>query len=266
MPELPEVEVARRTLTRCVKGKTIDKVLVGRRQSIRTPREDDVTFARELRHRTIESLERRAKILLFLMDEGVAMAFHFKLGADVRCLDHLIEETAGVAWNFSDGTSLEFSNLALSEFHLWRTEDLDELPVLKSGIDPMAHTFNVERLRDALSPKKQVKAALTDQNVIGGIGNTYSDEILWNARISPFRKVSELSDEEICELTRQIRETLQEAIKNGGETEFTDASGRHGRYQTRIHGHEGDRCPRDGNPVQAVKHGRTTFWCPKCQV
>ncbi|MBE0429448.1 MAG: Fpg/Nei family DNA glycosylase [Thermoleophilia bacterium] len=266
MPELPEAEVARKSLTPCVAGKTIREVLVGRRQSIRTPLQDDVTFALALRRRTIKSIERQAKALVFHLDDGSALIFHFKLGASVRCGNERLADTGGVALNFTDGSSLEFADLALSEFHVAASEDLARLPVLKEGADPLSRSLTAAKLRKLLPKNRQIKAALTDQETIGGIGNTYSDEILWNARISPFRKVSDLTGAQWDELTRQIKATLREGIRDGGEEGFTDARGRHGCYHTRVHKREGEPCPRDGHPIEMVKKGRKTFWCPQCQV
>lgn len=266
MPELPEAEVAKKTLTPCVVGKTISQVLVGRRQSIRTPLEDDVTFALSLRHRTIKAIERRAKALVFRLDDGSGMVFHFKLGASVRCAGNRAAETGGVALNFSDGSSLQFTDLALSEFHVAPAEQLEVLPVLGSGADPLSSSLGPEKLKTMLPKNKQVKAALTDQATIGGIGNTFSDEILWHARISPFKKVSELTGSQWNELAHQIKATLKEGIKSGGEEGFTDAQGRHGRYHTKVHRRQGEKCPRDGHPIEMVKRGRKTFWCPQCQV
>lgn len=266
MPEIPEAEVARKTLTPCVAGKTIDQVLVARRQSIRTPLEDDVTFTLALKHRTVRAIERRAKAILFLMDDGSDVLFHFKLGADVICKNQHVPETGGVAWNFSDGTSLEFSNLGLSEFHLVAADELDSLPVIKQGVDPLSRSFTASLLKKTLPAGKQVKAAITDQKVIAGIGNTYSDEILWNARIDPFKKAGDLTETQLQELADQIKSTLNEGIRAGGEEGFLDANGRHGRYHTKIHKREGSPCPRDGHPIRMAKKGRKTFWCPHCQV
>lgn len=266
MPELPEAEVAKKTLTPCVVGKTISQVIVGRRQSIRTPLEDDVTFALSLRQRTVEAIERRAKALLFRLDDGSAMVFHFKLGASVRCFANRTDETNGVALNFADGTSLQFNDLALSEFHVAAPDQLAELPVLGRGADPLSPSLSPQKLKKLLPKNKQVKAAISDQEIIGGIGNTYSDEILWNARINPFKKVSELTGDQWEELARQTKATLREGIKKGGEEGFTDAQGRHGGYHPQVHRREGRKCPRDDHPIEMVKRGRKTFWCPQCQV
>jgi formamidopyrimidine-DNA glycosylase len=266
MPELPEAEVSRQTLVPCVEGKTVNSVLVARPQSIRTPLLDDALFKAWLKDRRGLAVERRAKALVFRLDAGKALVFHFKLGADVLCRDEPVSETNGVALDFTDGTSLEFANLALSEFHLVDSDRLDDVEILKGGAEPLERSFTLKRFSGLLPANKQLKAAITDQGAIAGIGNAWADEILWNARLSPFRKVSELSDAEVRELHAQIRKTLRAGIKAGGEGGFLDARGRPSRYETVVHGHEGSPCPRDGHAIEMVKKGRKTYWCPECQI
>ena len=265
MPELPEAEVAKKTAGPCLIGKTIKEVIVARVQSIRTPLLDDVSFGLALKGRTMQSIERRAKALIFYLDNGTAMVFHFKLGAKIRCHPERVAETSGVAINFTDGSAFDFGDLALSEFHVAPIEELEHLTVLKSGIDPLSRAFTPARLRQAISPQKQLKGALTDQDLIGGLGNTYTDEILWNSRLSPFKKASELTESEWQVLTHEIKRTLREGIKKGGEHSFVNAQGKPGRYVTKIHKRAGKPCPRDGHPIEVVRHGRATYWCPECQ-
>jgi formamidopyrimidine-DNA glycosylase len=266
MPELPELEVARKTLITCAVGKTISEVLVERERSIRTPREDARAFAITLNRHRIEAIERQGKALVFRLDGDLAVVFHFKLGALVVCRSQQVKKTNGVAWNLNDGTALEFADLQLSEFHLAHTKELAHLPVLRSGSDPLSPSLTTKKLKELLPPRKQLKLALMDQDILAGIGNTYSDEILWNARLSPFRKVGDLSETEFAELAHQIKATLQEGIKNGGEEEFRDARGRRGHYQTKVHRRAQEPCPRDGHLIEMVKKGRKTFFCPKCQI
>ncbi len=265
MPELPELEVARKTLKPCVAGKRIAGVLVERERSIRTPKEDARRFAAGLKDKKVESVERRGKALLFKMSGGTDVVFHYKLGALAVCRDNPVRQTDGVVWNFNDGSALEFTDMQLSEFHLAPEDELAALPVLKGGFDPLSSSLISWKLKELLPSRKQLKAALVDQKAIAGIGNNYSDEILWNARLNPFRKVSDLSEKEISELARQIQATLKESIKAGGESEFRDARGHHGRYQEKVHRRAGEPCPRDGHQIEMVKKGRKTFWCPQCQ-
>ncbi len=264
MPELPELEVARRSLASCAAGKKIAGVLVERERSIRTPREDGRAFAEGLAGRMVKDVERRGKALLFQLSGGAAVIFHYKLGALAACRGEPVLETDGVAWNFEGGSALEFTDMQLSEFHLAPVDRLEALPVLKSGLDPLSPGLTAKKLAHMLPPNKQLKAALMD--ALGGIGNNYSDEILWNARLSPFRKVSALSEKEMSELAKQIKSTLRESIKAGGEEEFRDARERHGRYREKVHRRAGQPCPRDGHKIEMVKKGRKTFWCPHCQV
>lgn len=249
-----------------MKGKTISDVVVGREKAVRTPLEDGRAFSINLNRHRVTEIERQGKALIFRLDGNMAMAFHYKLGALAICRKQQVAETAGVAWNFTDGSALEFTDLQLSEFHLGHASELTHLPVMKSGADPLDPALTPERLRKLLPPGKQLKAALMDQDVLGGIGNTYSDEILWNARLSPFRKVSSLSGDEFSELARQMKSTLREAISGGGEEEFRDAHGNHGHYQTRVHRRAGEPCAHDGHKIEMVKKGRKTFYCPHCQV
>ncbi len=265
MPELPELEVALRSMASCVTGRKISRVLVERERSIRTPREDKRAFARGLAGRSVRGIERRGKALLFHLSGGWAVVFHYKLGALAICRKQPVATTDGVAWNFEDGSALDFTDMQLSEFHLAHEEELGRLPVLKSGADPLTGSLTAKKLSALLPSKKQLKAALMDQYALGGIGNNYSDEILWNARLSPFRKVSELSGSELEELARQIKLTLRESIKAGGEEEFRDARGRRGRYREKVHRRAGQPCPRDGHKIEMIKRGRKTFWCPHCQ-
>ena len=266
MPELPELEVARKTLLPCAKGRTIGEVVVGREKAIRTPLEDGRAFAINLNRHRVTAIERRGKALVFRLDGDMAMVFHFKLGALAVCRGERVTETGGVAWNFTDGTAIEFTDLQLSEFHLGHMDELARLPVLKGGADPLDPSLSAERLRRLLPPGKQLKSALTDQDILAGIGNTYSDEILWQSRLSPFRKSSSLSGDEFTELARQMKATLKDAISKGGEKEFRDANERHGRYQNQVHRRAGEPCPRDGHTIEMVKRGRKTFYCPHCQV
>jgi len=266
LPELPEVEVARKTVLPCVRGRTVKSTLVARAQSIRTPLEDVALFEAWLEDRTIETVERRGKALVFQLDGGLSLVFHFKLGAVVLCGKKPLAETSGVALNFTDGSSLDFGNLALSEFHLLKSDELDRLSSLKGGAEPLAASFNLKRLQQLLPARKQLKAALTDQEKIGGIGNAWADEILWNARLSPFRSGGDLSETELGKLLGSIKSTLREGVRLGGEEGFTDARGRKGGYHPVIHGREGDPCPRDGHAIEMVKKGRKTYWCPQCQL
>lgn len=265
MPELPEAEVSRRGLSPCVERRVIESVLVSRRQSIRTPLEDDTTFSMMLRGRSVQALNRQGKALVFTLDEDLVMVFHFKLGAFVRCHETQVDETGGVAWNFAGDGSLEFSDMGLSEFHLVPADEISSVPVIKGGLDPLSRTFTARRLASVLPARRQLKAAMTDQDIVAGIGNTYSDEICWRARLLPMRKVSSLSPQLLETLAREIKQTLREAIRKGGEVGFRGPDGCEGRYEPIVHGKADSRCPRDGARIKVLSAGRKTYFCSACQ-
>jgi formamidopyrimidine-DNA glycosylase len=102
-----------------------------------------------------------------------------------------------------------------------------------------------------------IKARLLDQGTIAGVGNLLADETLWRARLSPRRVAGELGTEELDRLRRDLRAATRDAIREGGvhTGRFVQARGR------------GGSCPRDGAPLErATIGGRTTYWCPVCQV
>jgi formamidopyrimidine-DNA glycosylase len=102
-----------------------------------------------------------------------------------------------------------------------------------------------------------IKARLMDQGAISGIGNLLADEVLWRARMSPWRPASSLSVDELDALRRVIRATVRDAVRNGGVHT--------GKFMpSRV---RGGTCPRDGGPLRLdTVGGRTTLWCPVCQL
>ena len=263
MPELPEVETARRSLVRAASGKTIERAIVRRPIAVRT--HTATAFARALRGAVVEDVARHGKRLWFLLGPRV-LVFHYKLWGVVRHHAQVPEPDKGTALliAFTDGTALEFRELQLSSFHLTRPgagASLDDL-----GLEPLAPTTTFDVFRRALSPKAAVKDALCDQARIAGIGNLWAHEILFRARLRPDRRVESLTAAEARALYRMTRETLRQAVEAGGEPDFRDAFGREGRYRLAVYGRAGQPCPVCGGKIRGGRlHGRPTFFCPVCQ-
>jgi formamidopyrimidine-DNA glycosylase len=139
------------------------------------------------------------------------------------------------------------------------------------GLGPDALQVRLPALRQALSATgRAVKAALLDQSVVAGLGNIYTDEVLFRARIHPLRPAHRLRDEEVRLLLRTIRSVLRAAIARNGTTvsDFVTAEGSAGGYQRllRVYGRGGLPCPRCGRPIQSTRvAGRSTCFCPRCQ-
>ena len=266
MPELPEVETARRTL-RPVIGRRVADVLVLRPQAVRT--HSAPALARALRGKRIRGLERRGKNLLIALD-GLVLRFHFKLWGTVRLHPHPLvgdKETAAVV-SFTDGSVLEFRELQLSELGVHRAAEVTRIPaVAELGPDPFAASFTRTPFeRQLRRARGAVKNVLTDQRRFAGIGNLWAHEILHRARIAPSRPLDSLRPAERRALYNAMRAVLRQAVRLGGEPEFVDADGRQGRFPLAVYGRDGRPCPRDGAPVRKGRlGGRPSFWCATCQ-
>ncbi len=267
MPELPEVEAAKRSLERSIRGKVIASVEVRVPSSIRTHR--PAVFAKLLTGRRIRRVSRRGKTLLFDLSGGWTLVFHFKLWGEARLSRTAVTPDArtAVALSFADGSSLVFRELQLSELGLHRTRDLSRVRYLASlGVDPLSPAFTLARVRKVLSSRGNIRAVLTDQGRLAGIGNLWAHEILHAARIRPDRPAASLSAKDVSTLYMTIRSVLRRAIAAGGEPEFVDAAGRKGTWRLAVYGRGGQRCPRGDGTIKATRlGGRPSFYCPACQ-
>ncbi len=263
MPELPEVETARRSLHRAVVGKAITRVAVLRPAAVRSHTPDG--FARALRGATITDVQRRGKALRFVLDHRV-LVFRYMLWGVIRHHPVAGDAPAGasVVLYFVDGSALEFRDLQLSRFNLLRAAAKDDPHT--EAIEPLAPTTTLEVFRRALGPQGRVKTALSDQDRIAGIGNLWAHEILFEAGLRPDRPVSALSVAEMRMLYRKTRQVLRSAVEAGGEPDFQDVFGQRGRHRLMVYGRAGQACRVCGSKIQGGRlGGRPTFFCPSCQ-
>lgn len=148
-------------------------------------------------------------------------------------------------------------------------ENLSEIKDL--GPEPLEKNFSFEKFKDTISSKSgKIKQVLMDPYVISGIGNIYSDDILWQAKIHPFRPAKSLSTEELKAIFRAMKEILTQAIKLRGTSisDYRDLSGESGYYsqKRRAYQREGEKCYRCKNMIKRVKMGgRSAHFCPNCQ-
>lgn len=147
--------------------------------------------------------------------------------------------------------------------------DPGEVPgVARLGVDPLSEQFTTGRLAELLtaSGRSQIKGVLTDQTLIAGIGNAYSDEILWVARRSPFSPAVTLAAEPaLSELHDAVRSTLGAAATRAAGRAAAELKGEK-RSGLSVHGRTGQPCPRCGNPVREVSFAESSLqYCPTCQ-
>ncbi|MDN5348265.1 MAG: formamidopyrimidine-DNA glycosylase [Clostridia bacterium] len=273
MPELPEVETIKETLKPFLCGKTIEQVTVNRPEVIAEP--GAAEFVALLRGRRILALERRGKFLLVKLSGSYWLVIHLGMtgrllwlesGAPQAAHTHLVLRLEGGEVHFVDprrfGRLYFFSQPRLAEFI-----DLKDF-----GPEPLTPEFTPEKLGELLRDRRRpLKALLLDQRLIAGIGNIYADEILFAAGLHPLRPASSLKEKEINALYHSIRKVLAAGIAHGGTTvrDYVDGSGRAGSHQDHlcVYGRAGQGCPACGTLIERRRYaGRSTYFCPRCQV
>lgn len=276
MPELPEVETIKTQLEKLIVGKKVEKVEVGLPRMVKLSLDK---FRRIVVGSRIKSIKRRAKILIFELSNGWSMLVHLKLSGRLifrRKGEALKDEDT--KWNhliyhFSDGSRLFHNDLRQFGYvKLIETVQLtDFFKKEKLGPEPLSRNFDISIFRNLISKSKaKIKQFLMDQRNIAGIGNIYSDEILWEAKIHPFKKANELTVNELKSLYSAMRKILQKAVKLRGTSirDYRDTEGKSGKYtEVRyVYQREGEPCPRCGTKIKKVKiGGRSAHFCPACQ-
>jgi formamidopyrimidine-DNA glycosylase len=279
MPELPEVEVMRRDLEHEVAGKKIKTVEVRGLRSIRR-HANKKEFIAALEGHRIKSVRRRGKYLVLKLDGDTALVVH--LGMSGRLLREKSAKTpypkhTHVVLTFSEGGQLRFVDpRTFGEMFVTDYDAIDnevsELAHL--GVDPLDEAMSWHSFgRTIIAKHVKLKTLLMDQKFVAGIGNIYSDEILFAAGLRWDRSSDSLSDQEIRRLSRAIVETLQDAVKYRGSSladeQYVDLFGKPGEFQHhhQVYDREGKQCPRCRRPLVRARYGnRSTFFCASCQI
>ena len=272
MPELPEAETIRRGLIKTVKGKKIKNIVVSLPKMVRRHASRKGVINR-VRGKTIANIKRRGKSLLFILDSADVLVF--RLGMTGQMLWSYPESPVSkdkhthVVIDFGEGEEILFRDVRqFGEVYI--TEKCNLEKTLKMGEEPLNKSFTLETLKQITSSPVKIKSLLMDQKRIAGIGNIYSDEILFEAGIHPLKPSCSLKSKELKKLHGAIGSILREAIACGGDTiaDYRSFFGESGRYQNfhRVYQREGEPCQRCDTPVRRVKlSGRSCHFCPRCQ-
>lgn len=262
MPELPEVELVRRALRPAMEGARFEAVLTNR-PNLRTAFPPD--FAARLAGRTVRSLARRGKYLLADLSSDEILVMHLGMSGSFRVHgdrpandrhDHVVfRMSSGATIVFNDPR--RFGSMTL----IPRDRLADRQGPGALGPEPLSAAFDGRALAAACRGKKtSLKAALSDQRVVAGLGNIYVCEALHRAGLSPQRRASTIATragaprEHAIRLARAIKKVLERAIR--GDDRF------------RVYDREGRRCrtARCGGVIRRItQSGRSTFFCPRCQ-
>ena len=287
MPELPEVETVRRGLAPAMEGAGFTKVEV-RDRRLRWPLAKD--FEKRLTGKTVDGLGRRAKYLLADLSSGDVLVMHlgmsgsFRVGAEAQIAKYHHEKSKStkhdhVVFHMSNGSTVTFNDpRRFGSMKLVPRAKLEQEPLLRSlGPEPLGNEFDAAMLAQACAGKKtSLKAALSDQRVVAGLGNIYVCEALFRARLSPKRRASTIADRtakpnaRAVVLVDAIKAVLHDAIKAGGSSlrDHRRADGSLGDFQHNFlaYDREGQPCPAcKGTIKRIVQTGRSTFYCPSCQ-
>lgn len=278
MPELPEVETIRRDLEREVVGRKIKDVEVKGLKTIRR-HASKKQFVARLDGVKIKHVTRKGKYVLVHLDTGDVLVVHFGMSGQLLRAQPKdpVDKHTHVTISFTQGGQLRFVDpRTFGEMFVTTPEELTkEVPELAElGIDPVEEPISWTVFGEMLMRRSvRLKALLTDQRFIAGLGNIYSDEILFQAGLRHDRPSDSLTTMEIRRLYRALVETLHDAVKYRGSTlgdeQYVDLFGRPGEYQNhhQVYDREGQACPRCRSTIVREKvGGRSTYFCRQCQV
>lgn len=283
MPELPEVETIKNDLASKIKGKYISDIAVLWPGILNIGQKD---FIKKVKGAKIANLERRAKVLIVTLSNNYTLLFHLKMTGQlifdlrftINDLRKKLEENqykyARVIFFFDDDAALVFNDLRkFAYIKLVPQSNVGEmLGKEKFGPEPLSPDFTLEKFREILAkyPKRKIKQLLMDQSVIAGIGNIYSDEICFYAKVNPTKQINNLTNKQIELLFKGIKEILIKAVKLRGTSidTYVDASGQKGDFvkELKVYDREGEKCILCPGKVKRIKlGGRSSYFCPKCQ-
>lgn len=273
MPELPEVQRTCLSLTTALVGARIISVRVHRPEVVAgsTRKRDLLVGAEGI------SLHRHGKQFALEAGDGRVLLAHLGMtgGLCVEARSADLPAHSHVVWNlrFEDGRSAIMRFTDPRRFGgLWTFPDLRTLRLARwDDLGPDALTIRPEALSRSLrASRRAIKACLLDQRTLAGVGNIYADECLFLAGVHPSTEARDLSDAEIREITKRLKQVLRKAIQSGGSTlrDYRDASGQAGEYQRqhKVYGRGGEPCVACETTLETAQIGqRTTVWCPRCQ-
>jgi formamidopyrimidine-DNA glycosylase len=269
MPELPEVETIRRGLENALVGQAIEAVDVRWPGTIDSPAVD--AFTAKLLGRRIVGVGRRGKYLILELTGGWYLLIHLRMTGQLLLCGEMPAKNKHihVIFYLDDGRLLCFRNVRKFG-RMYLVSDPAQV-VGDLGPEPLGEELDeatfAARLREH---RGMLKPLLLNQHFLAGLGNIYVDEALFASRLGPRRKANTLTEAEISDLYRAIRQVLRQGIRNRGTTldDFCDLEGQSGFNQNclAVFSRQESPCPRCGAEIEkTVVSGRGTYYCPECQ-
>jgi formamidopyrimidine-DNA glycosylase len=270
VPELPEIEALREVLAENLVGKSPESASVRQFALVKTfrPSLDDLVGL------NCTGVGRHGKHLLVHFEDAITVAIHLGIGGRLLLGEPGAKRKPGRAtsltlvWN--DGRQLDVAELGSkkrSSVHVLGPDDLTaHLSAL--GVDALDPDLTVERLQYLLEHQRaQLKHFLVDQHRIAGIGNAYSDEVLWAAQLAPLRVTTTLTNAEVARLHTAIGEVLGAALARARSENYLMVARGDKRGSFSAHRREGQPCPRCGGAIASIHFAENSLqYCPACQV
>ena len=259
MPELPEIVAIASGLNDYIKGEVIFNIRVFWESMIdkNSLNINSVVGSRVL------SVEHKGKFLVVHTSVEKVMVFHLRLNGKIEFGDGIDDK--GIVFECGNEKKFCFYDpRRLATISVVNSPE--EIPTIKNmGPEPLSEAFSYEYFKDNfIKRKKMVKALLMDQSVVAGIGNIYSDEILFRAKIHPLRKAHTLTPEEAQTLFKVTKELIRQACDLKGTKHYTGI----GKFDShlKVYQREGKPCAVCGTPIEVTTVGsRKSRYCPKCQ-
>jgi formamidopyrimidine-DNA glycosylase len=267
MPELPEVETVRQTLRHLVLGKQVDSVSIIYDKIVK---DSDLNL---LVGKVIKEIYRRGKYLIFEFSDDIYLVSHLRMEGKYyfKPTSDEILKHEHIIFHFTDGMSLRYHDVR--KFGTMEIRRKDELystnPLSKLGSD--ANLIDVSYLKTRMFGKHMdLKSFLLNQELIGGIGNIYADEICFMSMLHPKQDIYYLTDNDYENIASSCKIVLDKAILAGGTTirSYTSSLGVTGLFQLEllVHTRKSLPCPNCGTEIIKTRvSGRGTYLCPKCQ-
>ena len=285
MPELPEVEITKKTLQKYVQDQYITDVKI---KNYNLRYKINKKFRKNVIKKKIKKITRRSKYLIFHLSDKTFFIIH--LGMTGRILvgkNNTLLDTSFYSSNSSINKHnhlyfffkkyvMIYNDTRRFGFIKFYTEQelLRSSHLIHLGVEPLSKSLNFSYFKERIKGfKKSIKNTLMDQSFICGLGNIYVNEALFISKISPGRMSFKIKDNEIILLIKSIKKILKKSIVFGGSTikDFHNSEGKSGQFQNffKVYGKEGQGCPRnscEGTIQRSVISSRATFFCTRCQV
>ena len=287
MPELPEIEILRRSLKKNIKLAKIVKIKIN---NVNLRYKVPINLKKLFRGKIIKKISRVSKYLILHFNFKKKLLIHLGMSGTIHLLNkgQILDTNASfystsnlptkhnhIVINLNNNFNLIYNDpRRFGYFKILNENFMKESPLKDLGPDPFSVSFNPMYIKRYIkNKKKNIKNLLMDQAFVSGLGNIYTNEILFYCRINPIKIISKLSKKNILNIIINTRKVLLKAISFGGSTirDFKKTDGKSGNFQQifKVYGKQNQKCPRNkctGLIKKIAVCNRSTFYCSKCQI